>query len=311
MSTTENAAVEDGTGQQVLDEMNEVFLAEITKFSSPTPPDNPEPYQNWVNTSVNPARWMLRNAENDAFIRIADILNSPTNQIRFFSDGAAVAAAAVANIFLQPQTVDVSGSAGEVSIGTDLQAGVAALLRMFAHNDNDDDFDGLRLQMTVTDATENSEAVSIILQNMQAGTLTTLITMAAAVMTITGTLNATTLQQSGTSVSALIDDAIDSLDTSRTEGGAFTLAQSDAGGAVKFTGGSNQDVTCGRLALDSVIVIHNRGTGDLTLVSDAGPDDVVFENGITIGAGRTATLIMIDTGANQADNVWRVLGENT
>ena len=49
MSTTENAVVEDGTGQQVLDEINELILAEVTKFSSTTEPADPEPYQNWVN----------------------------------------------------------------------------------------------------------------------------------------------------------------------------------------------------------------------------------------------------------------------
>ena len=38
MSTTENAVVEDGTGQQVLDELNELILAEVTKFSSTTEP---------------------------------------------------------------------------------------------------------------------------------------------------------------------------------------------------------------------------------------------------------------------------------
>ena len=64
MSTTENAAVEDGTGQQVLDEMNELFLAEVTKFSSTTEPASPEPYQNWVNLNLAPPPWMVRNGEN-------------------------------------------------------------------------------------------------------------------------------------------------------------------------------------------------------------------------------------------------------
>jgi hypothetical protein len=146
---------------------------------------------------------------------------------------------------------------------------------------------------------------------MQAGSLTTLITLAGALVTIAGTLNATTLQQGGVALNTIVNNAIDGLDTSRTETGAFTLAQGDAGGAIKFTGASPVNVTCGRLALDSIFTIHNRGTADLTCVSAAAADDVVFENGVTIAAGRTATLIMIATGASQADNVYRVLGENT
>ena len=119
MATSENAVVEDGTGQQVLDEMNELFLAEITKFSSATAPASPEPYQNWINTSVSPPAWMVRNAENNAFIKIAEFENDPTNQIRFFHLGAAAVALAVANIFTAIQTIDVAGAAGELGIGSD------------------------------------------------------------------------------------------------------------------------------------------------------------------------------------------------
>jgi len=311
MATDENAVVEDGTGQQVLDEMNALILAEVTKFSSATAPAAPEPYQNWVNTSVSPPAWMVRNAENNAFIKIAEFLNDPTNQIRYFHQGEIAVGAAIANVFTNTQTIDRSGSTGELAVGSDISAGAAALLRLFAHNNAVEDFDGLRIQMSVTDATDGSEDATVVFQNMQAGTVTTLMTMAAAVLTIAGTLNATTVQQGGTDLDTLINNAIDGIDTSRTEASSFTLAQSDAGGAIKFTGASAQDVTCGRLALDSVIVIHNRGTAALTCVSAAASDDVVFENGVTIPAGATATLIMIATGANQADNVWRILGENT
>ncbi len=116
MSTTENAVVEDGTGQQVLDEMNELFLAEVTKFSSTTEPASPEPYQNWVNLNLSLPPWMVRNGENSAWIQIAEFLNSPTNEIRFFSDGVAVLSAGVANIFTEPQTIDDAGDAGELAI---------------------------------------------------------------------------------------------------------------------------------------------------------------------------------------------------
>ena len=310
MSTTENAAVEDGTGQQVLDEMNELFLAEVTKFSSTTEPASPEPYQNWVNLNLSPPPWMVRNGENNAWIRIAEFLNDPTNEIRFFSDGVAVLSAGVANTFTEPQTIDDDGDAGEFAIGSNLSAGVASILRMFAHNASNADFDGFRAQMTVTDATAASEDVSVALQVMVGGSLTTVMTLTDQVA-VAGILDALTLRQNGADLDDIIDDAIDSLDTSRTEAVAFTLAQSDAGQAIKYTGASNVDVTCGRLALDSVVTIHNRGDGDLTCVSAAASDDVTFENGVTIGAGRTASLIMVETGGSQATNVWRILGENT
>ncbi len=113
---------------------------------------------------------------------------------------------------------------------------------MFAHNASNADFDGFRAQMTVTDSTAASEYVSVALQTMQGGTLTTLMTL-AAIVTVAGTLNATTLQQGGTDLDDIIDDAIDSLDTSRTVAVAFTLAQTDAGQAIKYTGASDVDVT--------------------------------------------------------------------
>ena len=135
-------------------------------------------------------------------------------------------------------------------------------------------------------------------------TLTTLVAIA-------GILDATTLRQGGTDLDDIVDDAIDSLDTSRSVAVAFTLAQTDAGKSIKYTGASNVNVTCGRLAQDTVIVIHNDGTGDLTLVSAAASDDVTFQNGVTIGAGKTATLIKLESGGSQATNIWRILGENT
>ena len=270
MATTENATVEDGTGQQVLDELNEVLLAIITMFSATTEPANPEPYQSFVNTNVTPPVWNIRNAENNGWIKIAEFENNPTNQIRFFHLGAVAVGAAVANIFTQPQTIDDPGDAGELAIGSDLSAGAAALLRMFAHNNAAADFDGFRIQMSVTDATDGSEDTTVTFQNAQAGTLTTLMTMAAAVLTIAGTLNATTLQQGGTDLDDIVNDAIDSLDVTRELSTAPTLLQSDAGGAILWDGTTNQNVTCGRLTVGSVIVIHNDGTADLTCVSAGG-----------------------------------------
>ena len=58
-----------------------------------------------------------------------------------------------------------------MAIGSDLSAGVAALVRMFAHNASAADFTGFQAQMTVTDATAASEDVSVAIQTMAAGTL--------------------------------------------------------------------------------------------------------------------------------------------
>ena len=182
---------------------------------------------------------------------------------------------------------------------------------MFGHNTTPANFDAFRIQASVTDATPASEDATIVMQNMQGGTLTTLITLAVAVVTIAGTLNATTLQQDGTDLDDIVEDAIDSLDLSRTVSGAFTLAATDAGRAIRFTGASNVNVTVGRLSQDDIITIHNDGTGDLTCVSAAASDDVTFQNGVTIAAGATATLIKLESGGSQATNVWRILGQNT
>ncbi len=311
MTISENAVVEDGTGQAVLDEMNELLLAIVTKFSDAAETAAPQPYQDRINTGVTPPPWMIRNAENNAWIKVAEFLNNPTNQVRLFSEGSKVVTEALANVFKATQTIDRAGAAGEVAIGSDLQTGIAAIMRMFAHNASAADFTGLQAQMTVTDATATSEDVSIAIQTMQGGTLTTLMTMAAALLTITGTLNATTLQQGGTALNTLINNAIDGLDTARTVTGAATIAQTDAGKAIKFTGSSAANITCGRLALDTVITIHNMGTAELTLVSAAASNDVTFQNGVKIAAGKTASIIKVGVGATQALNIWRVLGENS
>ena len=252
---------------------------------------------------------MVRNAENNAWIKIGEFLNNPTNQFRHFSEGAAVPSTGAANTFTEAQTIDDAGAAGEMAIGSDLTTGVAAILRLFFENASAVDVNGFRMQMSVTDATAASEDTSTVIQTMQGGTLTTLMTLSTLVA-IAGALDATTLRQGGTDLDDIVDDAIDSLDTSRSVGVAFTLAQTDAGQAIKYTGASNVNVTCGRLTLDTIITIHNRGTGNLTLVSAAASDDVTFENGTTLNAGKTATLIMVETGGSQATNVWRILGEN-
>ena len=258
-----------GQARPVLDEMNELFLAIVTMFSAAAGPATTYPYQSWVDTDLSPPAWFIRNAENTAWIKVAEFLNNPTNQIRFFHEGARAVGAAVANVFTATQTIDRAGAAGEVAIGSDRNSGAAALLRMFGHNASNADFDGLRVQMDVTDGAASSEDVTVIVQTMQGGTIETLISMAAAVLTITGTLNATTLQQGGTPVNTLINNAVKALATSRTVSGAFTIAQTDEGKAIKFDGTTAVNVTCGRLALDTIITIHNIGTADLTLVSAA------------------------------------------
>ena len=264
-------------------------------------------YSWWADTSLSPAEIKLRNAANTAWIKVAEVLTGP-DQLRFFSEGAAVLISG-AQTFDGNLTIDIVGSLGEMLIGSDQSSGSTGQITLFGHNSAAEDVSGVQVKNTVVSNTDGAESFSLDLAVRRLGTLANRLVL-GDVATFSVPVDATILRQGGVDLDTIINNALDSLDSTEF---SITLAltQGMSGFARTFTGASPVNITVPRLTKDSHITIHNNGTAALTFVTAANPNDVTFQNGVTLGVGQTATLVWIKVGASAADNQVRILGGNT
>lgn len=312
MSQVTDLTIANGTGAAVRTALNALTLAQETKHSGTSEPGSSsrQPYMFWLDTTTNALK--MRNAANTGWIVVADILTSPSDQLKFYSQGAAVLTQG-ANTFTATQKIDKPSVLGDLQIGSDLNLGVTARLTMFGENASDADVTGFEIDADETTNTAGAESFNAIFKVRQAGTLTTRMTLGSTVA-VTGTLNATTLQQGGTALNTIIGGFIDTLDpaaSGETFSGAYTLVQADSGFFKRFTGSSPANITMGRMTVGSTFVIHNDGTATLTVVSAAASNDVTIQTAaVTIPAGKTATIMMVQAGGTLGTSKVRIFGEN-
>lgn len=264
-------------------------------------------YSWWADTSLSPAEVKLRNAANTAWIKVAEVLTGP-DQLRLFSEGSAVLTNG-ANTFTGNQSIDITGSLGELLVGSDQSSGTTGQITLFGHNSAAEDISGVQLKNVVVSNTDSAESFTLNLAVRRAGSLADKLVL-GDVAAFAVPVDTATLRQGGVDLNTIISQALDSLDSTDFTG-ALSITQGLAGFARTFTGGSPANITVPRLTKDSVFTVHNNGTAALTFVSAANPNDVVFQGGVTLGIGKTATLIWIKIGATQADNQVRIVGGNT
>lgn len=291
----------DGAGSAVRTGFNAIIeaIASMNSGSSEPNDNSTRAMSLWYDTTNGVIK--LRDPTDTDWIDIANVLTSPF-RIQWLSEGVEVLTASVAD-FTDSLSIDVSGGVGELSLGSDVSTGVPARINLIGHDSLGNDTIYGQLRSNITSNTNTSEAAELIFAAMRAGSLTDKITIADAI-TIAGTFNATTLQQGGTAVQTLINNSIDSLDSTdfTSSPNPFVLTQGMSGFARRFTGGTPINVSVPVLTKDSVIVIDNdSGSATLTFVASG----VTFQNGVTLAAGKSATLRWLQT------NKVRILGENT
>lgn len=294
----------NGTGLTVRNNINTRNRAVQSMNSGSAAPVETLDYMWWSNLSVTPTEIMLRNGANDAFLKIMehDVSGGAPGVFRLFSEGVQVLTAGNNAPFTANQTVAIVGALADLIIGSDIDTGSPAQIRLRGQNAVNEDVDAAVLIADISDNTDGSEDTSIDIQTFVAGTLADRIQI-GAVVTVPGTFTAGTLQQGGTPVQTLIDNSLAALDSTDFAGpAAFPLLQNMAGEARRFTGGSATNVEVPTLTKDSIITIHNDGSAAVTFVQGIGSP--TFQNGTGLAAGRTCTLVWLET------NVVRILGEN-
>lgn len=292
-------------------ELNTILLALLSLSASASLPATTAAFMFRAALDTSPNQLQIRNPSDNAFLTWAEITDS---EINLFSGGSAVPSLGVAQTFTQAQTVDQSGSAGLLSLGSDLSNGIVARIPMFGHNSAAANVTGVNLVCRVNTNTAGAEDFTFEVETVRAGAAVTVATLGSLTDFRRsgggGILDADTIRQAGIELNTIIDDA-----RRLEDGGNFaddrTLAQGDQGALLRFNGTVNRTVTVPNLARGTVIFIANDGTGDLSFVSDTSPNNVSFRTArltlpsVGSQAPTCALYFMTSTG-----NVVNILGNN-
>ena len=290
-------------------ELNTILSAILTQSSSASLPPLTFPFMNRADTGATPNELQIRNPSDNAFLKWAEITDTA---ISLFSGGAPVPSLGVAQTFTEDQTVDRSGSTGQVIIGSDLTTGVVARIPLFGHNSSGANTTGVNLICRMDNNTAGSEDFNFEIEVVRGGVANTIATF-GGVAIISGALNAVTLQQNGVNLDTIINDALSKVPARGNFSGPLTVAQADAGGYRRYNGTGNQTITLPRLSEGSIVQFINDsgGSGDLSFVSAASPNDVEIRTTKTTlpgvsGQSPTCMIQWILSGGNRVT----INGEN-
>lgn len=261
------------------------FQGILTKNSGTTAPSTTFAGMWWIDTSQTPPELNMRNQANTAWDTVAEI--DATNGVALLSEGNAVVGLGNTSSFTASQTIDVSGGTASLVIKSTIDTGLASFLDLGFENVLNVDTIGFSLDMRVTDNTSASEDAEVDLGVIRAGSMSTKITIGDTVA-ITGTLNATTLQQGGTSLATLIENEISSVDVPTTTATTRTIPTNlTAGDMNTFTGSSASTYTVNSGTAGDVYGICNDGTADITFAAGGG---VTIIGGTTLGQQKICTV---------------------
>lgn len=260
------------------------FSGILTKNSGATAPSTTFPFMWWIDTSASPPELNIRNSADSAWIKVAEI---DTSDVKLFSELAALVALASANVFTETQTIDETGSAGVMVIKSDRTTGIGASVDFGGHDDGATDTIYASIDMEITDDTNGAESAQIVLRVLQAGSEVARMTIGSTV-SVTGTLNATTLQQGGVGVSSLIETAAGNAAAGTAITATTRTVPDDLTRGIRnrFTGSSPSTWTINTGTAGNSYPVRNRGTADITFA--AGTATIV--GGTTLAPGGVCTI---------------------
>lgn len=297
------------SGVNLRTEGNDIYAALLSLFSGSSGPSLTTAFMlNALTGTPNEVR--IRNPADNAWLKFMELTDSAAT---LFSGGAQVLALNNTSAFTENQTVDKSGSAGIVTVRSDLATGTVASLRLGGENASASDVDGLFLNLRLVTATAGAEDFEVDIVVVRGGTPTTIATLGST-YSVTGTLNAGTLQQGGTDVDSVIADDLSSTrgETTFTTSQSIT-SQGTAGFLYRKTGSGAATVTLGSQPRDgswAIFVNDSNGTGDITFASASSPNDVDIDGGATLAGASGQRPQCVVTWMNGGDDV-NIRGDNT
>lgn len=264
---------------------NDYFEGVLTQNSGATDPATAFAFMLYADTGATPNELQMRNPGNTAFIKWGEI---DADSITLFSDGAAVVGLANTSAFTEPQVIDKAGAAGSLTLRSSLATGIASFLDFAGHDDAANDTVYASIDMNIETATNGSEDGQLLFKVLRNNVDTTRMTIGDTVA-VTGTLNATTLRQGGTSIASLIETAKGNLTDDTHSGTTLTIPSGDVtrGERNRFTGSSAITVTINSGTAGDIYPYMNDGTADTTFAAGGG---VTIIGGLSLGQQKVCTI---------------------
>ncbi len=257
---------------------NDSIIAMLSDNFGPTEPFQRFGGMDWIDTSISPPVWKKRNIPNTQWHDVAVL--DPDNGLQFMVGGSQVPSLTQAQTFLQPQEIRVTGSAGELSIGSN-QSTIVGRLSLFQSTGTTSSIVGAVMTcrrsgsnfvygISVRDGGSLSEIMSIG-DNASGNNVE-----------VSGSLNAGTLRQNGQTLDGVIGNRIQSLDAGTTSinGSSVTFgSQSQAGrGYVKTSSGTTTIRVDAGMRQWSYILVVNDSNGAGNILFTAGNGGLSFRN---------------------------------
>ena len=276
------------SGLQFREELNPIIESLVTLNASSSLPPITFPYMMRVDQSTTPDQGEIRNPSNNAFLKWFEITDSA---VTLFSGGSAVPSLGVEQVFTEPQSIDVSGNAGSLLIGSDQSSGVVARTTFRGHNAVSENIDGVTLEAFISTNTDGSEDFDLDIRAVRGGS-SVLLGKLGSVIDFRragggGILDADTVRQAGIALSQIVREAKARLEVQPSFTAGFTPTQTQEGSLFEFNGSSNQTITLRPLAQNTVILFTNNsnGSGNLSFVSDSSPNNVTLKTNRTTLSG--------------------------
>lgn len=284
-SDSDYAQPTGASGTDIRTNVNDYFEGVNTKNRGPVEPTTRFPGMDWIDSSVSPEEWNIRNAANSAWNLFATI--DPTNGITILNEGAAVPGVGVANVFTENQTIDRTGAAGSLTIKSDRTTGIAASIDFAGHDDGANDTTYASIDAEVVDDTNGSEDGQIVARVLQNGSEVDRMTVGAQV-DVAGVMNADTVEQAGITLDAIIEAEKGNMAPDSTSATSVSVpADLTRGERNRFTGSSASTWTCESGTAGDVFPVRNRGTANITFAEGSG---VTIVGGLTLAPDQVCTI---------------------
>lgn len=264
--------------------VNDYLQGLLTKNSGTTAPTDTFPGMDWIDTSLTPPRWKVRNQADSAFDDFANI--DPTDGIQLLNEGAAVVALSNTAAFTESQSLDVTGGPASWILRSDVDTGLASFLDFGCENDANEQIIGASLDHRVTDNSDGAEDSELDLSVIISGSTIVKMTLGDEV-TVFGTMNATVVEQNGATLDSIIETAAGNMGNDDTSATSVTVpGDITRGERNRFTGASASTWTIDTGTAGNVYPVRNRGTASITF--SAGTATIV--GGTTLAAGKVCTI---------------------
>lgn len=266
------------SGAQYRAEDNTIVESVLTNNAAVGFPPQTFPFMWRVDQSRTPNVLQIRNPANSAFIDVAEVTDT---LVSLFSDGGGVPSLGVEQTFTEAQSVDVLGTAGSFTVGSDQSSGIIGRYRMIGHNDIGGNVVGVNLVCRIGTNTAGAEDFSFEVEVVRGGSSVIVATLGSLSDFRRsgggGILDADTIRQAGVTLEQIAREAAGRFATGGNFTAGFEPVQADEGKMFRFNGTSDIFIDLAPLARDTVMYFMNESNATATITFRAAPTGGINE----------------------------------